>query len=174
LITFDLQFKEQLVSSFITTTMSSDDMITEHTGPNQVVHTRQDSTKELDMLFHSSLQNSDGSQSSWLNKKLPESFYKPMVRSHSRESGIDGPQLPEQQSQPGPTFTRYPNHKRQTSAPELMVGSNRRGTPNPTHQRTQSQGLEVILDERANIEHIPLPAGWEVAYTPDGKRYFIE
>ena len=155
--------------------MSSGDMITQQTGPNQLVHTRQDSTQELDNLFKSSLRNLDGSQqSSWHNRKMPESFYKPTTHhsnarsSHSRESSIDGSQQQNNEQQSGPPGF----HARQKSCPAEMMsqGLNRRVTP--IHSRTGS--LEMILDERANLEHVPLPAGWEAAFTPDGKRYFIE
>lgn len=157
--------------------MASEDMITQQTGPNQVVHTRQDSTQELDNLFKSALKNLDGgAQSSWQGRKMPDSFYKPTTHhshprggSHSRDNSIDGSQTGDQQPAGPPGF-----HARQRSCPAEMMSqggiSNRKVVPN--HSRTGS--LEMILDERANLEHIPLPAGWEVAYTPDGKRYFIE
>lgn len=157
--------------------MSSEEMITQQTGPNQVVHTRQDSTQELDNLFKSALQNLDGGQqSSWHNRKMPDSFYKPTthhshsrVGSHSRDNSMDGSQQGDQVAGP-PGFQ---NHVRQKSCPAEMMSHgnpNRRAPPN--HTRTGS--LDMILDERANLEHIPLPAGWEAAFTPDGKRYFIE
>lgn len=148
--------------------MSTDETITQQEGPNAVVHTRQDSSQELDNMFKSALQNG-GQESSWRNRKLPESFYryKPPHRAHSRENSFDGSQPGDHQQGP-PGF-----HARQKSCPaEVMShGGSRRMTP-VLHARTPS--LDMILDERSNLDHIPLPAGWEAAFTPDGKRYFIE
>jgi len=150
--------------------MSDGQQITTQTGPNQVVHQLPESKQkqELDVLFAKAInKGANGGQSSWLNKNLPASFFEPSRRSHSRESSIDGSQeLPPQNV-----------HFRGKSCPASM---NNVGLPNaspnrriaPSHQRTGS--LDVILDERPSLDHIPLPPGWEVAFTPDGKRYFIE
>lgn len=149
--------------------MSADDIITQQTGPNQVIHARQDSTQELDNLFAASLRDTDGSgrqQSSWHNRKMPDSFYKPTARSHSRENSIDGSIQGDQPQQAGPPGF----HSRQASCPASLGGGIKRVTP--IHLRTGS--LETILDERGNLDHMPLPAGWEASFTADGKRYFIE
>lgn len=161
--------------------MSTDDVVTQQTGPNQVVHQRTDSTHELDILFDKSLKNigqNGGNQSSWHNRTLPESFFKPTASrtrsSHSPEGSIDGSQHDishsgmDAQGNFPPAFS----HGRQRSCP-AEIG----GVPPPrrhAHQRFPS--LDMILDERErpNLEHIPLPPGWEAATTPDGKRYFIE
>ncbi|XP_067950035.1 transcriptional coactivator YAP1-like isoform X2 [Watersipora subatra] len=155
--------------------MSSGEMITQQTGPNQVVHTRQDSTQELDNLFKSVLQNPEAAQSSWHNRKMPESFYKPTthhtrVGSHSRDNSIDGSQPNEQQIAGPPVF-----HSKQKSCPAEMMSqgnSPARRVNTPFHSKTGS--LEIMLDERSNLEHIPLPAGWEAAFTADGRRYYID
>lgn len=136
-------------------------MITQQTGPNQVVHQRQDSTQELNNLFETSLKNIDGN-SSWKKRDLPLSFFIPTNRSHSTENSIDGSQ-PDQQLPGPPSF-----HKRNVSCPVSMLGHSTARTI--SHHRAASH--DMVLEDRT--EHIPLPAGWEAAYTADGKTYFIE
>lgn len=134
---------------------ATDEMITQQTGPNQVIHIRQDSTQELDDLFTKSLSQS----SSYKGRNLPESWYNPP---HSRENSIDNTQ----HNPASQNSSFLPVHNRIKSCPEMMEDPST-ARPKPHHIRSPS--LDTILDE-----HIPLPAGWEVAYTPDGKRYYIE
>lgn len=160
--------------------MSAEEVVTQQTGPNQVVHQRSDSTHELDILFENSLRNisqNGGNQSSWHNRTLPESFFRPTARmrgSHSPEGSIDGSQHgdqhPPMDPHSRPSFSA-PTHLRGGSCPAEMGGMPQ-PRRHPGHNRYPSLG--EILDERPNLEHIPLPPGWEAAATPDGKRYFIE
>lgn len=164
--------------------MSAEEVVTQQTGPNQVVHQRSDSTHELDILFENSLKNisqNGGNQSSWHNRTLPESFFRPsanrMRNSHSPEGSIDGSQHGDQHSPMDPNRTNFGqpaayNHSRIASCPAEMGGMPQQKRNAGHHSRSPSLGM--ILDERPNLEHIPLPPGWEAAATPDGKRYFIE
>lgn len=160
--------------------MSADDVVTQQTGPNQVVHQRTDSTHELEILFDKSLKNirqSEGKQhqSSWQNRTLPESFFRPSANrtrsSHSPEGSIDG----SQHGDPHPPMEQgnFPAsfHGRQHSCPAELGGIQQ---PRRTHAHQRFPSLDMILDERPSLEHIPLPPGWEAATTGEGKRYFIE
>lgn len=146
--------------------MAEEDTITQKISDNQVVHVRQSSQQDMDELFKRSLAKQD-KKSGWHEKNLPQSFFK---EPHSREASIDEGSFggvgfgmmkqPQTQAQ----------HVRGNSCPAAMSTLAVPRMPASQHRRTSS--LEGILDERS-LEAVSLPPGWEQAYTPDGKTYFI-
>ncbi|KAL1022871.1 hypothetical protein UPYG_G00033550 [Umbra pygmaea] len=123
----------------------------------QVIHVAQDSDTDLEALFNSVMHPKP---SSWRNKLMPESFFKePDSGSHSRQSSTDSgshpPRLPVQ-------------HVRSHSSPaSLQLGLGSNPTPSPVHHNhIRHQSFDVA-------EELPLPPGWEMAYTPTGQKYFL-
>ncbi|KAJ3599836.1 hypothetical protein NHX12_033790 [Muraenolepis orangiensis] len=132
----------------------------------QVVHVAQDSDTELQALFNSVM---NPRPSSWRNKTLPESFFKePDSGSHSRQSSTDSSNN---------TSTCQPprlqvSHTRSHSSPaSLQPGGANPGPPglhlhHPQHHHQRHQSFDVA-------EELPLPPGWEMAYTSNGQKYFL-
>ncbi|KAM6962835.1 WW domain-containing transcription regulator protein 1 [Aplochiton taeniatus] len=123
----------------------------------QVIHVAQDSDTDLEALFNSVMKPKP---SSWRKKHLPESFFKePDSGSHSRQSSTDSgshpPRLPVQ-------------HVRSYSSPaSLQLGSPGTPTPSPVHHsHIRHQSFDVA-------EELALPPGWEMAYTSNGQKYFL-
>ncbi|XP_036410227.1 WW domain-containing transcription regulator protein 1-like [Megalops cyprinoides] len=123
----------------------------------QVVHVAQDLDTDLEALFNSVM---NPKPSSWRKKMLPESFFKePDLGSHSRQSSTDSgshtPRLPVQ-------------HARSHSSPaSLQLGTGANATPSPAHHAHLRQQSFDVADE------LPLPPGWEMAFTSTGQRYFL-
>ncbi|XP_051764818.1 WW domain-containing transcription regulator protein 1 isoform X2 [Ctenopharyngodon idella] len=124
----------------------------------QVIHVAKDLDTDLEALFNSVM---SPKPSSWRNKHLPESFFKePDSGSHSRQSSTDsGSHPPRLQAQ----------HVRSHSSPaSLQLPAGALGAPNPArhHSHIRHQSFDVA-------EELPLPPGWEMAYTPNGQKYFL-
>ncbi|XP_059425897.1 WW domain-containing transcription regulator protein 1 isoform X2 [Carassius carassius] len=125
----------------------------------QVIHVAKDLDTDLEALFNSVMNPKPSS--SWRNKHLPESFFRePDSGSHSRQSSTDSGSLP----------PRCPvAHVRSHSSPaSLQLPAAALGAPSPGrhHSHTRHQSFDVA-------EELPLPPGWEMAYTPSGQKYFL-
>ncbi|XP_014024142.1 WW domain-containing transcription regulator protein 1 isoform X3 [Salmo salar] len=123
----------------------------------QVIHVAQDSDTDLEALFNSVM---NPKPSSWRKKMLPESFFKePDSGSHSRQSSTDSGSHP-------PRLTVQ--HVRSHSSPaSLQLGLGANPTPSPVHHsHIRHQSFDVA-------EELPLPPGWEMAYTSTGQKYFL-
>uniref|UniRef100_A0A9J7XS77 WW domain containing transcription regulator 1 n=2 Tax=Cyprinus carpio TaxID=7962 RepID=A0A9J7XS77_CYPCA len=124
----------------------------------QVIHVAKDPDTDLEALFNSVM---NPKPSSWRNKHLPESFFKePDSGSHSRQSSTDSGSLP----------PRCPAvHVRSHSSPaSLQLPAGALGAPSPGrhHSHIRHQSFDVA-------EELPLPPGWEMAYTANGQKYFL-
>ncbi|XP_035270722.1 WW domain-containing transcription regulator protein 1 isoform X2 [Anguilla anguilla] len=123
----------------------------------QVIHVAQDLDTDLEALFNSVM---SPKPSSWRNKLLPESFFKePDSGSHSRQSSTDSGSHP-------PRLTVQ--HVRSHSSPaSLQLGTGANVAPSPAHHaHLRQQSFDVVED-------LPLPPGWEMAFTSTGQRYFL-
>ncbi|XP_035279773.1 WW domain-containing transcription regulator protein 1-like isoform X1 [Anguilla rostrata] len=124
---------------------------------HQVVHVAQDLDTDLEALFNSVM---NPKPSSWRKKMLPESFFKePDLGTHSRQSSTDsGSHTPRLTVQ----------HARSHSSPaSLQLGTGANATPNQAHHAHLRQQSFDVADE------LPLPPGWEMAFTSTGQRYFL-
>ncbi|XP_061096602.1 WW domain-containing transcription regulator protein 1 isoform X2 [Conger conger] len=123
----------------------------------QVIHVAQDLDTDLEALFNSVM---NPKPSSWRKKLLPESFFKePDSGSHSRQSSTDSGSHP-------PRLTAQ--HVRSHSSPaSLQLGTGANAAPSPAHHAHLRQQSFDVADE------LPLPHGWEMAFTPTGQRYFL-
>ncbi len=125
----------------------------------QVIHVAKDLDTDLEALFNSVM---SPKPSSWRNKHLPESFFRePDSGSHSRQSSTDSGSLPPR---------CQAAHVRSHSSPaSLQLSVAALGAPSPGrhHSHTRHQSFDVA-------EELPLPPGWEMAYTPSGQKYFLK
>nr|XP_055073597.1 WW domain-containing transcription regulator protein 1 isoform X3 [Misgurnus anguillicaudatus] len=124
----------------------------------QVIHVAKDPNTDLEALFNSVM---NPQPSSWRNKHLPESFFRePDSGAHSRQSSTDSSGHPPRlQAQ----------HVRSISSPALLqqsAGALSTPTPARLHGHIRHQSFDVLEDQ-------PLPAGWEMAYTATGQKYFL-
>lgn len=129
---------------------------------HQVIHVAKDLDTDLEALFNSVM---NPRPSSWRKKVLPESFFKePDSGSHSRQSSTDSgshpPRLTEQQQHA---------HARSKSLPaSFQLGVGTTSTPSPVHHsHIRHQSFDVA-------EELPLPPGWEMAFTANGQKYFLK
>ena len=127
---------------------------------NQIVHMRGDSDSNLDLLF-SVLKNVDGQSpvpnSSYRNRNLPASFFKPPTSgNHSREGSQDSVTFSTTQ----PTQGLSISHARSQSSPAQLPRTMSAAPPPPPHAKQQS----VDLAEELNLQ-----PGWDVK-----QRYFMK
>ncbi|XP_075057990.1 WW domain-containing transcription regulator protein 1 isoform X2 [Mixophyes fleayi] len=124
----------------------------------QVIHVTQDLDSDLENLFNSVM---NPKPNSWRKKILPESFFQePDSGSHSRQSSTDSGSHPPRLGI---------QHVRSHSSPaSLQLGAGTGTVPSPTqqHAHLRQQSYDVT-------DELPLPPGWEMAYTPTGQRYFL-
>lgn len=130
----------------------------------QVVHVAQDSDTDLEALFNSVM---NPKPSSWRKKHLPESFFRePDSGSHSRQSSTDS-------TCPPPPRLQVSHTRSHSSPASLQLGpvpaaaaaaAGPQNQNHSQHQRHQSFDL---------AEELPLPPGWEMAYTSNGQKYFL-
>ncbi|NP_001088846.1 WW domain containing transcription regulator 1 L homeolog [Xenopus laevis] len=114
----------------------------------QVIHVTQDQDTDLEALFNSVM---NPKPSSWRKKILPESFFMEPDSGSSTDSGSHPPRL---------NF-----HIRSNSSPaSLQLGTAPSTAQLHAHLRQQSYD---VTDE------LPLPPGWEMAFTHTGQRYFL-
>ncbi|KAM9317822.1 transcriptional coactivator YAP1 isoform 2-T2 [Pholidichthys leucotaenia] len=147
----------------------------QHNPPagHQIVHVRGDSATDLEALFNAVMnpKNATAPQSVPMRlRKLPDSFFKPPEpKSHSRQASTDA----------GSGAVLTPHHVRAHSSPaSLQLGAVSGGSlsgmapaggmgsagASPQHLRQPSYEIP---------DDVPLPAGWEMAKTPTGQRYFL-
>ncbi|KAI7791092.1 WW domain-containing transcription regulator protein 1 [Triplophysa rosa] len=124
----------------------------------QVIHVAKDLDTDLEALFNSVM---NPQPSSWRNKHLPESFFKePDSGSHSRQSSTDSSGHPPR---------LQVQHVRSHSSPaslQLPAGALSAATPARQHVHIRHQSMDVA-------EERPMPPGWEMAFTPNGQKYFL-
>ncbi|XP_072263984.1 WW domain-containing transcription regulator protein 1 isoform X2 [Pyxicephalus adspersus] len=124
----------------------------------QVIHVTQDLDSDLENLFNSVM---NPKPNSWRKKILPESFFKePDSGSHSRQSSTDSGSHPPRLGI---------QHVRSHSSPaSLQLGAGSGNVPSPAqqHAHLRQQSYDVT-------DELPLPPGWEMAFTHTGQRYFL-
>ncbi|XP_045870642.1 transcriptional coactivator YAP1 isoform X6 [Meles meles] len=139
---------------------------------HQIVHVRGDSETDLEALFNAVMNPKTANVPQTVPmrlRKLPDSFFKPPEpKSHSRQASTDG----------GTGGALTPQHVRAHSSPaslQLGAASPASLTPTgvvsgpaatPTAQHLRQSSFEIPDD-------VPLPAGWEMAKTSSGQRYFL-
>ncbi|XP_069327033.1 transcriptional coactivator YAP1 isoform X7 [Eulemur rufifrons] len=139
---------------------------------HQIVHVRGDSETDLEALFNAVMNPKTANVPQTVPmrlRKLPDSFFKPPEpKSHSRQASTDA----------GTAGALTPQHVRAHSSPaSLQLGAVSPGTLNPagvvsgpaatpTAQHLRQSSFEIPDD-------VPLPAGWEMAKTSSGQRYFL-
>ncbi|CAM1332283.1 YAP1 (predicted) [Pycnogonum litorale] len=144
----------------------------------QVVHVMD---SNLDALFDAVMHPKDGQiplQVPMKLRNLPQSFFKPPDTgsksvSHSRESSADSNTLlagpvgsPSPQLSPSPGVGGLQiHHPRAHSSPASLQQTYNANTSQ--HQHLRQQSYDIIDDGN------PLPAGWEMAKTPSGQKYFL-
>lgn len=121
----------------------------------QVIHVAKDLDTDLEALFNSVM---NPKPSSWREKDMPQSFFQePDSGSHSRQSSADsGSHLPR---------VHFRSHSSPASL-QLPAGSMSGPSPGRLHSHTRHQSCDVA-------EELPLPPGWEMAFTPNGQKYFL-
>ncbi|XP_040590718.1 transcriptional coactivator YAP1 isoform X6 [Mesocricetus auratus] len=138
---------------------------------HQVVHVRGDSETDLEALFNAVMNPKTANVPQTVPmrlRKLPDSFFKPPEpKSHSRQASTDA----------GTAGALTPQHVRAHSSPaSLQLGAVSPGTlspavvsgpaATPAAQHLRQSSFEIPDD-------VPLPAGWEMAKTSSGQRYFL-
>ncbi|XP_072467368.1 transcriptional coactivator YAP1 isoform X9 [Notamacropus eugenii] len=139
---------------------------------HQIVHVRGDSETDLEALFNAVMNPKTANVPQTVPmrlRKLPDSFFKPPEpKSHSRQASTDA----------GTAGALTPQHVRAHSSPaSLQLGAVSPGTLSPsgvvsgpgaapTGQHLRQSSFEIPDD-------VPLPAGWEMAKTSSGQRYFL-
>ncbi|XP_047247944.1 transcriptional coactivator YAP1 isoform X2 [Girardinichthys multiradiatus] len=141
----------------------------QHNPPagHQIVHVRGDSQTDLELLFNSAMNTKNSNVPASLPmrlRKLPKSFFTPPEpKSHSRQASTDA----------GSGGVLTPHHVRAHSSPaSLQLGAVNGGSlsgmasagASPQHLRQSSYEIP---------DDMPLPAGWEMAKTSSGQRYFL-
>ncbi|XP_036282087.1 transcriptional coactivator YAP1 isoform X5 [Pipistrellus kuhlii] len=140
---------------------------------HQIVHVRGDSETDLEALFNAVMNPKTANVPQTVPmrlRKLPDSFFKPPEpKSHSRQASTDA----------GTAGALTPQHVRAHSSPaSLQLGAVSPGTltptgvvsgpaATPTAQHLRQSSFEIPDD-------VPLPAGWEMAKTSSGQRYFLK
>ncbi|KAE8604336.1 hypothetical protein XENTR_v10014673 [Xenopus tropicalis] len=123
----------------------------------QVIHVTQDLDTDLEALFNSVM---NPKPSSWRKKILPESFFKePDSGSHSRQSSTDSGSHPPRQG----------IHFRSNSSPASL----QQGTATSTAPSTAQLHAHLRQQSYDVTDELPLPPGWEMAFTHTGQRYFL-
>ncbi|XP_006887375.1 PREDICTED: yorkie homolog isoform X4 [Elephantulus edwardii] len=139
---------------------------------HQIVHVRGDSETDLEALFNAVMNPKTANVPPTVPmrlRKLPDSFFKPPEpKSHSRQVSTDA----------GTAGALAPQHVRAHSSPaSLQLGAVSPGAlsptgvvsgpaATPTAQHLRQSSFEIPDD-------VPLPAGWEMAKTSSGQRYFL-
>ncbi len=126
----------------------------------QVIHVAKDLDTDLEALFNSVM---NPKPSSWRNKHLPESFFKePDSGSHSRQSSTDSGSHPSRSQAV---------HVRSHSSPASLQLPPALGAPSPAHHHSHIRHQSFDVAEELPL---PLPQGWEMAYTANGQKYFLK
>nr|XP_044608998.1 transcriptional coactivator YAP1 [Equus asinus] len=139
---------------------------------HQIVHVRGDSETDLEALFNAVMNPKTANVPQTLPmrlRKLPDSFFKPPEpKSHSRQASTDA----------GTAGALTPQHVRAHSSPaSLQLGAVSPGTLTPTGVVSGPAATPAAQHLRQSSfeipDDVPLPAGWEMAKTSSGQRYFL-
>ncbi|KAG8523256.1 Transcriptional coactivator YAP1 [Galemys pyrenaicus] len=140
---------------------------------HQIVHVRGDSETDLEALFNAVMNPKTANVPQTLPmrlRNLPDSFFKPPEpKSHSRQASTDT----------GTAGALTPQHTRAHSSPaSLTQGSVSPGTLTPTGVVSGPAAAPTAQHLRQPSfeipDEVPLPAGWEMAKTSSGQRYFLK
>lgn len=166
--------------------MSSQSRSDQAKSGTQIVHVMD---SNLDALFDAVMHPKDGQvplQVPMKLRNLPQSFFKPPDTgsksvSHSRESSADSSTLLSPatavtaSTSPGPPPPPPPpisasgvhiHHPRAHSSPATLQQTYNANPSQHQHLRQQSYDITDI--------DVPLPAGWEMAKTASGQKYFLK
>ncbi|XP_059958754.1 transcriptional coactivator YAP1 isoform X6 [Mesoplodon densirostris] len=139
---------------------------------HQIVHVRGDSETDLEALFNAVMNPKTANVPQTVPmrlRKLPDSFFKPPEpKSHSRQASTDA----------GTAGALTPQHVRAHSSPaSLQLGAVSPGTLTPTGVVSGPAAAPTAQHLRQSSfeipDDVPLPAGWEMAKTSSGQRYFL-
>ncbi|XP_023367125.1 transcriptional coactivator YAP1 isoform X5 [Otolemur garnettii] len=139
---------------------------------HQIVHVRGDSETDLEALFNAVMNPKTANVPQTVPmrlRKLPDSFFKPPEpKSHSRQASTDA----------GTAGALTPQHVRAHSSPaSLQLGAVSPGTLTPTGVVSGPAATSAAQHLRQSSfeipDDVPLPAGWEMAKTSSGQRYFL-
>ncbi|XP_065801684.1 transcriptional coactivator YAP1 isoform X5 [Muntiacus reevesi] len=139
---------------------------------HQIVHVRGDSETDLEALFNAVMNPKTANVPQTVPmrlRKLPDSFFKPPEpKSHSRQASTDA----------GSAGALTPQHVRAHSSPaSLQLGAVSPGTLTPTGVVSGPAAAPAAQHLRQSSfeipDDVPLPAGWEMAKTSSGQRYFL-
>ncbi|XP_075402625.1 transcriptional coactivator YAP1 isoform X8 [Tenrec ecaudatus] len=139
---------------------------------HQIVHVRGDSETDLEALFNAVMNPKTANVPPTVPmrlRKLPDSFFKPPEpKSHSRQVSTDA----------GTAGALAPQHVRAHSSPaSLQLGAVSPGTLSPTGVVSGPAAAPTAQHLRQSSfeipDDVPLPAGWEMAKTSSGQRYFL-
>ncbi|XP_046927836.1 transcriptional coactivator YAP1 isoform X7 [Lynx rufus] len=139
---------------------------------HQIVHVRGDSETDLEALFNAVMNPKTANVPQTVPmrlRKLPDSFFKPPEpKSHSRQASTDA----------GSAGALAPQHVRAHSSPaSLQLGAVSPGTLTPTGVVSGPAATPAAQHLRQSSfeipDDVPLPAGWEMAKTSSGQRYFL-
>ncbi|XP_046520594.1 transcriptional coactivator YAP1-like isoform X3 [Equus quagga] len=139
---------------------------------HQIVHVRGDSETDLEALFNAVVNPKTANVPQTLPmrlRKLPDSSFKPPEpKSHSRQASTDA----------GTAGALTPQHVRAHSSPaSLQLGAVSPGTLTPTGVVSGPAATPAAQHLRQSSfeipDDVPLPAGWEMAKTSSGQRYFL-
>uniref|UniRef100_A0A8C6QTA2 Transcriptional coactivator YAP1 n=1 Tax=Nannospalax galili TaxID=1026970 RepID=A0A8C6QTA2_NANGA len=138
---------------------------------HQILQVRRDAETDLEALFNAVMNPTTANVPQNVPmrlRKLPDSFKPQEPKSHSRQASTDA----------GTAAALIPQHVRAHSSPaSLQLGAVSPGTLTPTgvvsgpaatpaSQHLRQSPFEIPDD-------VPLPAGWEMAKTSSGQRYFL-
>ncbi|KAM6157629.1 transcriptional coactivator YAP1 isoform 7-T7 [Rhynchocyon petersi] len=139
---------------------------------HQIVHVRGDSETDLEALFNAVMNPKTANVPPTVPmrlRKLPDSFFKPPEpKSHSRQVSTDA----------GTAGALAPQHVRAHSSPaSLQLGAVSPGALSPTGVVSGPAAAPTAQHLRQSSfeipDDVPLPAGWEMAKTSSGQRYFL-
>ncbi|XP_006833829.1 PREDICTED: yorkie homolog isoform X6 [Chrysochloris asiatica] len=139
---------------------------------HQIVHVRGDSETDLEALFNAVMNPKTANVPPTVPmrlRNLPDSFFKPPEpKSHSRQVSTDA----------GTAGALAPQHVRAHSSPaSLQLGAVSPGTLSPTGVVSGPAAAPTAQHLRQSSfeipDDVPLPAGWEMAKTSSGQRYFL-
>lgn len=142
---------------------------------HQVVHVRGDSETDLEALFNAVMNPKSANVPHTVPmrlRKLPDSFFRPpepkAAHAHSRQASTDA----------GTAGALTPQHVRAHSSPaSLQLGAVSPGTLTPSGVVSgpgAAPGAQHLRQSSFEIpDDVPLPAGWEMAKTSSGQRYFL-